>query len=109
MVKHFSAKFSFVKNKNRGCLFSLGPFGFLVQLDDTVADNAGLLDQRLAMKWVKDNIAKFGGDPDQVTIFGESAGGASVGHHLISPDSWPYFHKAIMQSGKFPFLPGFPT
>lgn len=79
--------------------YRLGPFGFLVQLDDTVADNAGLLDQRLAMKWVKDNIAKFGGDPDQVTIFGESAGGASVGHHLISPESWPYFQRAIMQSG----------
>ena len=81
------------------------------RLDDSVGDNAGLLDQRLALKWVNDNIAKFGGDPSQVfvliifiiinkvTIFGESAGGASVGFHLVSPGSWPYFQRAIMQSG----------
>ena len=69
------------------------------RLDKTVADNAGLLDQRLAMKWVQKNIHKFGGDPNNVTIFGESAGGASVGMHLISPDSWPLYNRAIMQSG----------
>ena len=88
------------------------------RLDDSVGDNAGLLDQRLALKWVNDNIAKFGGDPSQVivliifiiinkvTIFGESAGGASVGFHLVSTGSWPYFQRAIMQSG-FIFIHGF--
>lgn len=81
-------------------LIRLGPFGFLPQLDDVVGDNAGLLDQRLAMEWVQDNIAQFGGDPKQVTLFGESAGGASIGHHLISDKSWPYFNRAIMQSGE---------
>ena len=70
------------------------------RLDDSVGDNAGLLDQRLALKWVQDNIKNFGGDPSQVTIFGESAGGASVGFHLVSPASWPYFHRVIMQSGQ---------
>jgi len=79
--------------------YRLGPFGFMPRLDDTVGDNAGLLDQRLAMKWVQDNIANFGGDPNQVTIFGESAGGASVGMHLVAPGSWKYFGRAIMQSG----------
>lgn len=79
--------------------YRLGPFGFMPRLDDSVSDNAGLLDQRLAMQWVKTNIHKFGGDPDNVTIFGESAGGASVGMHLISPKSWPLFNRAVMQSG----------
>ena len=48
--------------------YRLGPFGFMPRLDGSVGDNAGLLDQRLAMKWVADNIQKFGGDPDQVNI-----------------------------------------
>jgi len=90
----------FFSKKIKFKILRLGPFGFLPQLDDTVGDNAGLLDQRLAMQWVKDNIANFGGDPDQVTLFGESAGGASIGLHLISPTSWPLFNRAIMESGK---------
>ena len=45
----------------------VGPFGFMPRLDDSVGDNAGLLDQRLALKWVKDNIKNFGGDPNQVS------------------------------------------
>lgn len=56
-------------------------------------------DQRLAMQWVQENIHGFGGDPARVTIFGESAGAFSVMYHLVSPPSWPYFSKAIMQSG----------
>lgn len=56
-------------------------------------------DQVMALRWVQENIAKFGGDPEQVTIFGESAGGASVGYHLLSPLSKGLFHKAILQSG----------
>ncbi|XP_046750586.1 esterase E4-like [Diprion similis] len=79
--------------------YRLGVFGFL-QLDhDVVPGNAGLKDQVAALKWVKENIAQFGGDPNNVTIFGESAGSASVHFHLLSPLSKGFFHKAIMQSG----------
>lgn len=55
--------------------------------------------QRLAMQWVQQNIADFGGDPDNVTIFGESAGGSSIHIHTLSSQSRKLFHKAICQSG----------
>jgi para-nitrobenzyl esterase len=61
--------------------------------------NEGLLDQAFALQWVHDNIANFGGDPDNVTIFGESAGGFSVGSLLALPKARGLFHKAILQSG----------
>jgi carboxylesterase type B len=61
--------------------------------------NLGLQDQRAAMQWTQRNIAKFGGDPDQVTIFGESAGGFSVCQHMTSPDSNGLFSHAIIESG----------
>ncbi|XP_071098195.1 cholinesterase-like [Haliotis cracherodii] len=79
--------------------YRLGPLGFSYLGQDTIPGNMGLMDQRLALKWVKDNIANFGGDPTRVTIFGESAGGASVGHHLASPLSRDLFARAITQSG----------
>lgn len=66
--------------------------------------NFGILDQVTALKWVKRNIANFGGDPNNVTIFGESAGGVSVGIHIISPASKGLFTKAIVESGPLAFL-----
>ncbi|XP_046562857.1 cholinesterase 1-like isoform X2 [Haliotis rubra] len=79
--------------------YRLGPLGFSYLGPDTIPGNMGLVDQRLALQWVKDNIANFGGDPTRVTIFGESAGGASVGLHLASPLSRDLFDRAITQSG----------
>ncbi|XP_013162946.1 PREDICTED: esterase FE4-like [Papilio xuthus] len=61
--------------------------------------NAGLKDQVAALKWIQRNIGAFGGDADNVTIFGESAGASSVSYHVVSPMSAGLFHKAILQSG----------
>jgi para-nitrobenzyl esterase len=84
--------------------YRLGPLGFLRLRDLThgripSSGNEGLLDQIAALQWVCDNIAEFGGDPDNVTIFGESAGGMSVGALLTMPSAHGLFHKAIPQSG----------
>ncbi|XP_058877897.1 acetylcholinesterase-like [Acipenser ruthenus] len=80
--------------------YRVGAFGFLALHGSQEAPgNVGLLDQRLALQWVQENIHFFGGNPKSVTIFGESAGGASVGMHLLSPGSRPLFSRAIMQSG----------
>ncbi|XP_066289222.1 uncharacterized protein [Branchiostoma lanceolatum] len=79
--------------------YRLGPFGFLSTGDENAPGNVGFLDQVQAMIWVKENIRSFGGDPDGITIFGESAGGASVCYHVISPLSEGLFHRAISQSG----------
>nr|XP_022909047.1 esterase E4-like [Onthophagus taurus] len=81
--------------------YRVNMFGFF-SLDDPslgAPGNAGLKDQRLALEWVQKNIEYFGGDPDQVTIYGQSAGGASVHFHVLSPQSKGLFSKAIMQSG----------
>jgi para-nitrobenzyl esterase len=77
--------------------YRLGVDGFLA-LGDGIA-NLGLLDQLAALRWVQDNIAAFGGDPGQVTIFGESAGGMSVSTLLAMPQSAGLFIRAIAQSG----------
>ncbi|XP_050531732.1 juvenile hormone esterase-like [Daktulosphaira vitifoliae] len=79
--------------------YRLGILGFLSFEDDVMPGNYGMKDQVMALRWVQENIARFGGDPNQVTIFGESAGGASTGYHMISPMSKGLFHKAILQSG----------
>ena len=79
--------------------YRLGPWGFLYAGTDDAAGNMGLYDQQLAFKWVHDNIDQFGGDPNSVTIFGESAGSMSVGAHILSPLAKGLFQRAIMQSG----------
>ncbi|KAK7100340.1 carboxylesterase 5A-like [Littorina saxatilis] len=79
--------------------YRLGALGFLSTLDDECPGNNGLLDQILALKWVKDNIASFHGDSSDVTIFGESAGSASVSLLRLSPLAQGLFSKAIMESG----------
>jgi carboxylesterase type B len=61
--------------------------GFLATPDGTIRGNMGLYDQALALRWVRDNIRNFGGNPDRVTIFGESAGAASTSLHMVSPYS----------------------
>ncbi|KAK9686593.1 Carboxylesterase family [Popillia japonica] len=81
--------------------YRLGVFGF-INFEDSdlgVPGNAGLKDQVLALKWVKENIADFGGDPDNVLIFGTSAGSISVHLHMVSPMSTGLFSKVIGQSG----------
>jgi para-nitrobenzyl esterase len=80
--------------------YRLGPLGFLAHRAlGADSGNAAILDQRFALQWVRDNIAAFGGDPQRVTIFGESAGGSAVCAQLWSPGSAGLFHGAIMQSG----------
>jgi para-nitrobenzyl esterase len=75
----------------------VGADGFL-HLDDGVA-NCGLLDQVAALEWVRENIAAFGGDPDNVTVFGESAGAMSIGTLLGMPAAEGLFRRAVLQSG----------
>jgi para-nitrobenzyl esterase len=84
--------------------YRLGALGFLNLADATGGKlpgtgAEGLADQIAALRWVTDNIAQFGGDPDNVTIFGESAGGMSVGALLAAPSAKGLYHKAIPQSG----------
>lgn len=79
--------------------YRLEAFGFLCLDTEDVPGNAGLKDQNAALRWVKENIANFGGNPNNVTIFGESAGGASVIYHMLSPMSKGLFNRAISMSG----------
>lgn len=77
--------------------YRLGVFGYL-NLHDPSAENLGLRDQLLALQWVRDNIAAFGGDPDRVTVFGQSAGADSVVSLLLCSEATGLFHRAILQS-----------
>ncbi|XP_058531044.1 cocaine esterase-like [Ochotona princeps] len=88
--------------------YRLGILGFFSTGDQHASGNWGYLDQVAALRWVQQNIAHFGGNPDQVTIFGESAGGTSVSSHVLSPMSQGLFHGAIMQSG-VAMMPGLIT
>lgn len=81
--------------------FRLGPLGFLSTETTDCPGNFGLKDQLLVLKWIQENIASFGGNPKSVTIFGESAGGASVTYHMLSKKSKGLFHKGIAQSGTY--------
>ncbi|XP_057566721.1 liver carboxylesterase-like isoform X10 [Hippopotamus amphibius kiboko] len=79
--------------------YRLGIWGFFSTGDEHCRGNWGLLDQLAALHWVQENIAHFGGDPGSVTIFGESAGGASVSILVLSPLAKNLFHRAISESG----------
>jgi para-nitrobenzyl esterase len=86
--------------------YRLGYLGFLAHPSLTAegggsSGNYGLMDQQAALRWVQRNIAKFGGDPDNVTIFGQSAGGLSVHSQLASPPAAGLFDRAIVQSGAY--------
>lgn len=93
--------------------YRLGPLGWFshAALRESAATpidkaaNFGLLDQIAGLEWIRDNIAAFGGDPKNVTIFGESAGGHNVAALLASPLAEGLFHKAILQSGSFESTP----
>ena len=85
--------------------YRLNVFGFLAhpalsaESDHGASANYGLMDQIAALRWVRDNIAAFGGDPDNVTIFGESAGSRSVALLMAAPQARGLFHRGICQSG----------
>ena len=87
--------------------YRVGPFGFMAhpllseESPNGVSGNYGMLDQIAALEWVQENVEAFGGDPDNVTIFGESAGGASVCNLMVSPLADGLFDRAIVQSGGF--------
>src|SRR5258708_1445993 len=90
-----------------GVRYRLGIFGFLshpaLTTEQGASGNYGIMDQIAALRWVHDNIAKFGGDPNNVTIAGESAGSQDVSLLLAAPAARGLFQKAIMESG----TPGF--
>ncbi|XP_013408916.1 acetylcholinesterase isoform X2 [Lingula anatina] len=79
--------------------YRVGSLGFLAFGHPEAPGNAGLFDQLLALSWIQENIHHFGGDPRNVTLFGESAGAVSVSMHLLSPLSRGKFSRAIMESG----------
>ena len=88
--------------------YRLGGFGFLAhpalsaESPNGSSGNYGLMDLILALKWLRNNIRTFGGDPNNITIFGQSAGGVSVCALMVSPLAKGFFHRAIAQSGGLP-------
>ena len=82
-----------------GVNYRLGALGFLSLECEEAPGNLGLHDQFLALSWVRENIAQFGGDPGNVTLLGESAGAMSALCHLVSPVSRGLFHRVISLSG----------
>ncbi|MFI9382916.1 carboxylesterase/lipase family protein [Kutzneria sp. NPDC052558] len=85
--------------------YRVNAFGYLHQPERPGSGNCGLLDQIEALRWVRDNIAGFGGDPAAVTVMGESAGGGSIGAMLGAPAARGLFRRAIVQSGSPGWLP----
>jgi para-nitrobenzyl esterase len=87
--------------------YRLGALGFLAhpaltaESPDHASGNYGFLDQQTALKWVRKNIRAFGGNPEKVTVFGESAGGLSTFVNLVSPLTRGLFHRAIVESGAY--------
>jgi para-nitrobenzyl esterase len=87
--------------------YRLGALGFLAhpalsaESPDHISGNYGIMDQQFALRWVQRNISEFGGDPRNVTIFGESGGGLSVLSHLASPAAAGLFHRGIVESGAY--------
>ena len=79
--------------------YRVGPLGFLCLNTDEAGGNMGMLDMVVALEWTHQYIEYFGGDPDQITIFGESAGSASIGHLLLSKETNGLFARGIGQSG----------
>ncbi|XP_049275308.1 acetylcholinesterase-like [Rhipicephalus sanguineus] len=79
--------------------FRLGVFGFLDAMNRQAPGNVGLLDQRMALLWVRRNIQAFGGDPEKVTLLGLSSGAASGGLHMAAPQSRGLFYAAILEGG----------
>lgn len=88
--------------------YRLGPFGFLahpaLSAESPVgaSGNYGIMDQILALRWVRSNIAALGGDPTAVTVFGQSAGAVSAAVLMVSPQARGLFHRVILQSGSVP-------
>ncbi|KAJ6641664.1 Esterase B1, partial [Pseudolycoriella hygida] len=79
--------------------YRVGVLGFMSLGTPEFSGNMGLKDQNLALKWVSENIERFGGDPNSITIFGHSAGASSAHFHTLSPESNSLFHRAIPMSG----------